>query len=125
MKIQIKTILQTFSISIFCMVFLCASSASAQLSAGIKLLNNPKSAERELKPEELPCSTLEERVITQLKKIIKQGIMPIKSDSKLQSINTNISAMNLNKCDKDALYGYINQHLTFDDPLYFQLNAIL
>lgn len=71
------------------------------------------------------CESLESLVIKNMKKIIKQGQFPKHTDPVYQNFSSNLSAMKLHKCDKAALYTYLNNTLTMDDSLYFELNEIL
>ena len=71
------------------------------------------------------CDNLEEITLENMKKIIKIGYLPASKEPLFQNFSSNVSAMSLHKCDKDALHTHINKHLTMDDPLYFELNGLL
>lgn len=84
-------------------------------------LNNFKTKEQ----ADVSCENLENHVVKHMKIIIKNGQIPPKTDPIFQNFSSNLAAMKLHKCDKDALYTYLDNTLTLDDPLYFELNEIL
>ncbi len=92
----------------------------------IRVLEGP--SETNFKPyiqESVSCNSLEKLVIKNMKAIIKQGQIPEQTDTVYQTFFSNLHAMKLHKCDKAALYTYLNNTLTMDYPLYFKLNGIL
>jgi hypothetical protein len=106
-------------------LFLNVQESTAQLGSGIKLLDMPKNTYKSKERIEKTCKKLENSTLSILKKIIQSGHLPAETEALFQNLINNKSAMALNKCDKGALYNYINTHLTYDDPLYFQLNGLL
>lgn len=109
----------------YSLFFTTAQTSVAQLNSGIKLFDMPKTAQTTQKIAINPCENLEKRSVISLKEIIKIGHLPAETSMPFKNLINNASAMALNKCDKGVLYNYINTHLTFDDPLYFQLNGLL
>lgn len=71
------------------------------------------------------CNNLNSVIIDNFSNMIKTGPTNPKFNEWTENVKTNNAAMDMNRCQKDKLYSYIQKNLTINNNLYFELQGLI